>query len=174
MQIEEPVGTCHTIEARRALSGARARTMAAFDIAPHNVGNGHALVDDRHPWIYCDERMQRRSVAQLGPSTCKGYDFRGDQPMGPVSRTEARSDAANEAAIRMAYQVAVDKDVAGRANCFTTEGHSRMNRSRSRIAARNSGSPSKCDHSTAIHRARSSWHHSACSQRRPVIDVPAH
>jgi hypothetical protein len=92
MQIEEPVGTCHTIKARRALPGARARTMAAFDIGPHNVGNGRALVDDRHPWIYCDQRLQRRSLAQLGPSTCKGYDSRGDQPMGPVSRKEARSD----------------------------------------------------------------------------------
>jgi hypothetical protein len=29
---------------------------------------------------------------------------------------------ANEAAIRKAYQVALDKDVAGRANYFTTEG----------------------------------------------------
>ena len=29
---------------------------------------------------------------------------------------------ANEAAIRKAYQVAEDKDAAGRANCFTTEG----------------------------------------------------
>jgi hypothetical protein len=29
---------------------------------------------------------------------------------------------ANEAAIRKACQVAEDKDIAGRANCFTTEG----------------------------------------------------
>ena len=68
------------------------KTITAFDIAPHNVGDSRALVDDRHPWVYRDERMQRRSLTQLGPSTCKGCDSPGDQPMGPVSRKEARSD----------------------------------------------------------------------------------
>jgi len=150
------------------------KTITAFDIAPHNVGDSRALVDDRHQWIYCDERMQRRSRTQLGPSTCKGCDSPGDQPMGPVSRKEARSD---DRKMRPRFgrrtKWAEDKDVARRANCFKTEGTFTDESIGSRIAARNSAAPSRCDHSTAIHRARSTWYHSACFQRS-VIDVPAH
>ena len=68
------------------------KTITAFDIAPHNVGDSRALVDDRHPRVYCDERMQRRFLLNLGLRLVKAVTPPGDQPIGPVSRKEACSD----------------------------------------------------------------------------------
>jgi hypothetical protein len=63
----------------------------------------------------------------------------------PHDKGPARAQmTANEAAIRKAYQVAEDKDVAGRANGFKTEGTFTDESIGSRIAARNPTAPSRC------------------------------
>jgi hypothetical protein len=42
------------------------KTIAAFDLAPHNVGNSRALVDAIHPWIYCENACNGVLLLNLG------------------------------------------------------------------------------------------------------------